>query len=476
MKLNVERVMAEVRDEVFRRGGSFGSGESELMIDAEGALPFWRCAAGQVPIKPAYSLSELLRYADRGFVESAYLAVLRRMPDPGGLALYVGLLRGGQLSKVEVLGALRWSPEGISRGTHVDGLLLPYTLQKWSRKRYLGPVLRWVTGVLRLSDFLDRAKQIEASQAAEIQDLGRLVNVLSRQVQSRLVRIEEKSHDLTEESRLTSEEVAHQLAQLHASVDRLGGLVDSEIAQLRKELAQLIRQVGLSPNHDLDPLYVAFEEEFRGSSDLIRTRALPYIDIVRSAGAGTAEAPVIDIGCGRGDWLNTLREHGLIARGVDSNRMFLGMCAARGLDVIEGDVIEVLGAMPDASAGAITGIHIVEHLPFEVMIRLLDECRRVLRPGGVLALETPNPENLSVGSHLFYMDPTHRNPLPPLALRWLVEARGFDDARIERWTQARDMGAPPLLAPEIPGAPSVNVLLGQLHAAPDYAIVARRPS
>ena len=119
-------------------------------------------------------------------------------------------------------------------------------------------------------------------------------------------------------------------------------------------------------------------------------------------------------------------------------------------------------------------MHLVEHLPFERVIALLDEIRRVLRSGGLVLLETPNPENLSVGVCNFYMDPTHRNPLPPEALRWIVEARGFMGARIERLTVARELNAPPLLPDDVPGAASVNVLLASLRVAPDYAIIARK--
>ena len=98
-----------------------------------------------------------------------------------------------------------------------------------------------------------------------------------------------------------------------------------------------------------------------------------------------------------------------------------------------------------------------------------------LRPGGVIILETPNPENLSVSSHWFFLDPTHRNPLPPVTLAWLVRERGFVDPRIERLTQARDLNAPPMWPAEQPGAVTVNAVIERLHVAADYSIVARKP-
>ncbi|MDR3444400.1 MULTISPECIES: methyltransferase domain-containing protein [unclassified Dyella] len=227
-------------------------------------------------------------------------------------------------------------------------------------------------------------------------------------------------------------------------------------------------------NLDLDPLYAAFEDRFRGDRVLVRRRAEPYLDIVREVGAGTIDAPVLDIGCGRGEWLELLRDHGLTARGIDLNRVFADICRGYGLDVMEGDAIKILTSLQDNSIGAITSMHLVEHLSFEQVIVLLDEARRVLRPGGVIVLETPNPENPSVGSHTFYMDPTHRNPLPPEALRWIVEARGFQSARVERLMVARELNAPGLVPEDMPGASSINAMLAALNIAPDYAIVATK--
>lgn len=472
MKLNVDIVMTQVRDEVIRRGGSFGLDDAEQQT--EGRFPYWKSVAPALQLKSSYTVSELVRHSDRAFVDNAYRAILRRPPDDGGMDVYLTKLRNGEMTKIEVLAALRWSPEGTRRSVHVDGLLFPTLVQRWKRKRWLGSLVRWGLGVLQIGNIADRSKQIEAGNAAEIQELGRLVNSLSRQVDIRFMMLEEQDHFLSEEEKLLKLETGLQLDSLRARVASVEEQVVGLGEQVARDEQSIMRLVGPSANHGLDPLYVAFEEAFRGPADVIRERAMPYIDIVRSAEAGTADAPVVDLGCGRGDWLDLLREHGMTARGVDSNRMFLGMCAARGLDVAEGDVIEFLKSLPDGSAGAITGMHLVEHLPFEVLIQLLDECLRVLRPGGVIALETPNPENPWVGSHFFYMDPTHRNPIPPLALHWIVGARGFSDARIERWTAARDMGAPALLSDEIPGAASINVLLGQTHIAPDYSIIARR--
>ena len=151
--------------------------------------------------------------------------------------------------------------------------------------------------------------------------------------------------------------------------------------------------------------------------------------MVKEAGLGTSSMPILDVGCGRGEWLELLQEENLKAAGMDINRSMLAECRNRGLDVSEGDVLAHLKALPDASLGAITGFHLVEHLPFEALIAFLDETVRVLKPGGIAVFETPNPENLLVLSRYFYLDPTHHNPIPSHTLKFLVEARGL--SRVE---------------------------------------------
>ena len=177
--------------------------------------------------------------------------------------------------------------------------------------------------------------------------------------------------------------------------------------------------------HALDALYMSLEDQFRGSREDIKERLRVYLPTLREDKLGTDEMPVLDVGCGRGEWLELLKEQNLRARGVDVNRVLVGECQRQGLEVIESDVIVYLRTLPDTSVGAVTGFHIIEHLPLEVLIKLLDETVRVLKPGGVAIFETPNPENILVGSYTFYLDPTHRNPLPSAVVQFMAEARGL---------------------------------------------------
>ena len=218
-----------------------------------------------------------------------------------------------------------------------------------------------------------------------------------------------------------------------------------------------------SDPHWLDAFYVSFEDHFRGSREEIRNRFIDYLDVIRDARAGTPDAPVLDVACGRGEWLELLRDEGLAARGVDLNGVMVAECRERNLRVEQGELLGYLRSCPDGSIGAVTGFHIIEHLTFERIIELFDETRRVLRHGGVAIFETPNPENLIVASCNFYYDPTHRNPLPPEMMRFVMNARGFSEAHVLRLR-------PVTLPPSVPDA-TLEIVRGMLSAAPDYAIV-----
>jgi O-antigen chain-terminating methyltransferase len=216
--------------------------------------------------------------------------------------------------------------------------------------------------------------------------------------------------------------------QLQAKADA-SGLVDQFSSMLTRERLETALASG---EEDLEEFYLAFENRFRGTREDIKGRVSVYLPIVRDAGAGTAESPILDIGCGRGEWLELLRDSGLMAHGLDINSKMAGFCRQAGLDVREGDAIEYLRGQRADSLGAVTGIHVIEHLPFRRFVALFDEVLRVLRPGGLVIFETPNPENVIVGSCNFWYDPTHHHPLPPEGTRFIAESRGFAKVDILR--------------------------------------------
>ena len=183
-------------------------------------------------------------------------------------------------------------------------------------------------------------------------------------------------------------------------------------------------------SHFLDLQYSFFGDRFRGTRKEIKKRLRVYLPWIKEFGAGTDDRPIIDAGCGRGEWLELLKEEGLTAKGVDLNRMLVERCQKQGLEAAEKDVVQDLAALPADTLGAVTAFHLIEHLHFSVLMRFADEVVRVLKPGGLIIFETPNPENVRVGSYSFYFDPTHRNPLPSTVIKFLIESKGFSRVKV----------------------------------------------
>jgi len=213
---------------------------------------------------------------------------------------------------------------------------------------------------------------------------------------------------------------------------RIGTLLDETRKRLPAPFSpEQLKVFSNESNHLLDPFYLSFEDQFRGTRRDIKAKLRIYLAMIKAAGAGTPERPVLDVGCGRGEWLDLLREEQLIGKGVDLNRVLVEENKQHGLNVDEGDVIAYLSSLPSESIGAVTGFHLIEHLPFEALIQLIDETIRVLKPGGLAVFETPNPENILVGACHFYADPTHKNPIPAYVAKFMVEYRGLSRVEIK---------------------------------------------
>ncbi|MYM75043.1 methyltransferase domain-containing protein, partial [Duganella sp. FT134W] len=213
--------------------------------------------------------------------------------------------------------------------------------------------------------------------------------------------------------------------------------------------------------------YRAFEDRYRGDRDVIKQRLrayTPFLDGLSTLSAGAAPR-ALDLGCGRGEWLELLGEQGLQARGVDLDAGMLAACEERGLQVELTDAVAALRACADDSLALVSAFHLVEHVPFEVLQALIGEALRALQPGGLLIMETPNPENLSVGATSFYLDPSHEKPLPPMLLGFLADYAGYARQRTVRLQEPAALHQPE----------HQTTLIDVLeNVSPDYAIVAQK--
>ena len=215
-----------------------------------------------------------------------------------------------------------------------------------------------------------------------------------------------------------------------------------------------------------DPsFYRAFEDRHRGSRDLIKSRLRAYLPFVTPLLKLYGEGAALDMGCGRGEWLELMGEAGFAAHGVDLDAGMLAACQELGLSVEQGDALEALQRLPDTSQCVVSGFHIAEHVPFPMLQEMVQEALRVLKPAGLLILETPNAENLVVGSSSFYLDPTHQRPLPPLLLSFLTEYTGFLRNKIVRLQESPELAA---------GETPVSLLQVLTGVSPDYAVVAQK--
>lgn len=174
-----------------------------------------------------------------------------------------------------------------------------------------------------------------------------------------------------------------------------------------------------------DNLYSAFEEAFRGSRTEILTRLSGYNGLLADYARHVDSPRALDLGCGRGEWLQVLASHGYDAIGVDSNQSFVDQCLGLGLDVVCADLFAYLAELHDHSISLISCFHLIEHLSHPQLAVLFTEVLRVLRVDGLLLLETPSIDHLLVASKSFYSDPTHVTPIHPEALCFALKQAGF---------------------------------------------------
>jgi O-antigen chain-terminating methyltransferase len=217
-----------------------------------------------------------------------------------------------------------------------------------------------------------------------------------------------------------------------------------------------------------DALYISLEDHFRGDKEEVRKRQTEYVPYV--AGIVSDQYPLIDLGCGRGEWLKVLKDRNIPARGIDSNSACVAECKESGLHAELGELLDALSQLPDASCGAVTMFQVLEHLPFDINVQVLREIRRVLIDGGVFIGEVPNSETLRVGASTFWIDPTHQKPLFPAVLAFLASSVGFSGV-------TGKYSSPLAPAPDLAGLPenAAKTILDLHHAINgpgDFALIA----
>ena len=279
----------------------------------------------------------------------------------------------------------------------------------------------------------------------------------------------------------------HQTARL-AQQTALALKRDVERVQASRPAAAAEPQAGAAPAApprsavDLDAFkYVGFEDAFRGSPSEIRRRLEEYVPRFRG------RSDILDIGCGRGEFLDLLRQEGISARGLDLNPAMVDEARGRGLDAVQADALSYLDGLPDGALGGLFAAQVVEHLPGHYLTRLLETAAHKIRPGGLIVLETINPACWLAFFESFIRDVTHVWPLHPDTLQYFLRVSGFSRVEVE-FKSPVDASSRlmPLARPahEIAGADLADLvdtlnentakLNARLFGSQDYAVIGHR--
>ncbi|OVZ85371.1 hypothetical protein CBW54_12835 [Yersinia kristensenii] len=210
--------------------------------------------------------------------------------------------------------------------------------------------------------------------------------------------------------------------------------------------------------------YSSFENQHRGSTELIKRRLDVYIPFITPLLRIYPTSIALDLGCGRGEWLSLVQDLGFDARGVDLDEGMLSYCHDMKLNVENKDILSFLQTIPDESISLVSSFHVIEHIGFENLKELVQESYRVLKPGGLLIMETPNAENIIVGTNNFFLDPTHDKPIPRQLLIFLVEYIGFKKNKILRLQENK----------ELYYEENITLLSVLNGVSPDYSVIAQK--
>jgi O-antigen chain-terminating methyltransferase len=318
------------------------------------------------------------------FLIAAYAAIMKRSPDPQGYEHFFSQLAHGDMTRPGVLGRLRFSAEGRRHKMRIKGVLWRYILDKITSLPVVGWMVSFFECIIRLPELLRKIRALEEGHG---QRLFKNESVLNQHGQV--------------------------LESIEPEVYRLGLAQDRSTEQDIPEF-----------------VYLALENQFRGEREDLQSKLEKYLPLIQDV--LPLGGHILDLGSGRGEWLELLGREGISAQGVDLSKTMVQLCQEQGLEVTWADALDHLSGLHADSLPAVTAFQLMEHLPPPVLVRLWQEAFRVLKPGGLILFETPNPENVQVSTYSFYLDPTHRKPVPPPLATYTMHALGFRDIKVIR--------------------------------------------
>jgi 2-polyprenyl-3-methyl-5-hydroxy-6-metoxy-1,4-benzoquinol methylase len=287
-----------------------------------------------------------------------------------------------------------------------------------SRRRVVGPFITFVRRavVKTISPFLA--------------DLVNQINAFHVEASSRIGTLESRIGMLESETRAAAEQLGMLAGELDAIETRAGSL-ERRLGPLATPAPLQVENDGGEPTIGYrgngepagERLYIEFQNIFRESEDVIRARQRFYVEIL------SGRAPVLDVGCGRGELLDLLAEANVTASGIDVDRAMVAHCREKGHRVDLAEAVAYLEIQSASSFGAIFSAHVIEHLEYDHLLRFLSVAREKLRPGGLFVAETPNPHSI-IAFRSFWLDVTHRAPIYPEVAAVLCGLEGFENVQV----------------------------------------------
>ncbi|BAF70503.1 methyltransferase domain-containing protein [Nitratiruptor sp. SB155-2] len=361
--------------------------------------------------KGVYTYEGLTKYSQEEFIRNAYEALLQRAPDTEGMHHYLRLLRSGKRNKTEIVSLLRYSPEGREKNVTLLG----------AKKRYVATLLFSVPFFGYLAKIL-----------YYLWKLPQKMSILEDVVQK-------SSHDLSklqtvfekrdEELRGFKQIVMDELNEIEGRFQNL----DHAILQIDKELHKL------TPIQNLPFFYsqtISFEkknedfytmlEEHYYPAVLVKEKQKIYLQFLDKQ--TLQDKTWLDVGCGRGEFLEILRDAGIKAKGIDIHEPALRICKQKALDTEQSEAIEFLEKSKE-KFGGISALQVIEHMKFEAISRFFALAYERLEKGGIILVETVNPKFCEAFNN-FYIDPTHKKPVPVELAASLLAYHGFEDIRV----------------------------------------------
>lgn len=439
-----------------------------------------------------FKIRDIIRYhSDEKFVDIAYLKILGREADPAGKFANLTLLVQGRTTRYDILRTLLNSDEyRISgRRVRIRGIHTYKRINKLKKAIKKIPGIRWLSLYLYNLIHLNRLIRKSKLQLLELSKGNFDLQTQLAAVLSNFCKFHKQQEIAIEKTYAQIEDIKAKQQNVEDQQVRQIELILKSLADLKAKLASPLsnrvivpqEQRGEISNSAKPPIendsqdtyyeidYFDFENHFRGSRDHVKKVREVYLPYFKD------RKHVVDLGCGRGEFTELLKDNNIGVTGVDMYQPYVEYMKLKQLPVVCADAIQYL-----REVGEVDGIfvgQVVEHLKTEQIIELIRTAYEKLTAGNYLVMETPNPQTLAVFTHAFYIDPSHNHPVHPLTLKYLTEKEGFK-AEILYTESSRMPEHIPAIRPDDPEFSSFNEamrrLSDEMYGSQDYAVIAKK--